>query len=189
MQDSAPMNLSLLSGLRVLDLSIWRPGPYATSLLVALGADVLKVEPPGGDPMRQYSGLFESINAGKRSIELDLKDGNGRDEALDLAVQADVLVEGFRPGVLTRLGLGVDTVRGTNPALVYCAISGYGQDDPRAELPGHDVNYQAWAGALTPEGGTARVSPLPIADLAGGMAAAFGVCAAVAGDTGAGARW
>ena len=181
MQDSATMNTALLSGLRVLDLSIWRPGPYATSLLVALGADVLKVEPPRGDPMRQYAGLFESINAGKRSIELDLKDGDDRDRALALAMEADVLVEGFRPGVMARLGMDAATVRGANPALVYCSISGYGQDDPRAELPGHDVNYQAWAGALTPEGGTARISPLPIADLAGGMAAAFGICAAVLG--------
>ena len=105
MQDSATMNTALLSGLRVLDLSIWRPGPYATSLLVALGADVLKVEPPGGDPMRQYAGLFESINAGKRSIELDLKDGDDRDRALALAMEADVLVEGFRPGVMARLGM------------------------------------------------------------------------------------
>jgi crotonobetainyl-CoA:carnitine CoA-transferase CaiB-like acyl-CoA transferase len=181
MQDSATMNPALLSGLRVLDLSIWRPGPYATSLLVALGADVLKVEPPGGDPMRHYAALFESINAGKRSIELDLKDGDCREQAIALAMEADVLVEGFRPGVMARLGLDADTVRGANPALVYCSISGYGQDDPRAQLPGHDVNYQAWAGALAPEGGTARVSALPIADLAGGMAAAFGICAAVLG--------
>jgi crotonobetainyl-CoA:carnitine CoA-transferase CaiB-like acyl-CoA transferase len=181
MQDSATMNPALLSGLRVLDLSIWRPGPYATSLLVALGADVLKVEPPGGDPMRHYAGLFESINAGKRSIELDLKDRDDRETALALAMEADVLVEGFRPGVMARLGMDAGTVRAANPALVYCSISGYGQDDPRAELPGHDVNYQAWAGALTPEGGTARISPLPIADLAGGMAAAFGICAAVLG--------
>jgi len=181
MQDSAPMNPALLSGLRVLDLSIWRPGPYATSLLVSLGADVLKVEPPGGDPMRHYAGLFESINAGKRSIELDLKDRDDRESALALAMEADVLVEGFRPGVMARLGMDAGTVRAANPALVYCSISGYGQDDPRAELPGHDVNYQAWAGALTPEGGTARVSPLPIADLAGGMAAAFGICAAMLG--------
>ena len=186
MQDSAPMNPALLSGLRVLDLSIWRPGPYATSLLVALGADVLKVEPPGGDPMRQYAGLFESINAGKRSIELNLKDGDDHDRALDLAMEADVLVEGFRPGVMARLGLDADTAHDANPALVYCSISGYGQDDPRAVLPGHDVNYQAWAGALTPEGGTARVSPLPIADLAGGMAAAFGICAAVLGRSATG---
>ncbi|HSZ38231.1 MAG TPA: CoA transferase [Acidimicrobiales bacterium] len=180
------MNPALLSGLRVLDLSIWRPGPYATSLLVPLGADVLKVEPPGGDPMRQYAGLFESINAGKRSIELDLKDGDDRDRALALAADAEVVVEGFRPGVMKRLGLDAETVRGMNPALVYCSISGYGQHDPRAELPGHDVNYQAWAGALAPEGGAAIVSPLPIADLAGGMAAAFGICAAVLGRNASG---
>ena len=99
------MHAALLSGLRVLDLSIWRPGPYATSLLVALGADVLKVEPPGGDPMRQYPALFESVNAGKRSVVLDLKQGDDRARALELAAEADALVEGFRPGVMARLGL------------------------------------------------------------------------------------
>ncbi len=154
-----PAATALLSGLRVLDLSIWRPGPYATSLLVALGADVLKVEPPGGDPMRHYRGLFEAINAGKRSVELDLKDGAGQAQALALAAQADVLVEGFRPGVMARLGLDEGTVRAINPGIVYCSISGYGQQDARAALPGHDVNYQAWAGALTPEGGLAHSPP------------------------------
>ena len=176
-----PMATALLAGLRVLDLSIWRPGPYATSLLVTLGADVLKVEPPGGDPMRHYAGLFESINAGKRSVVLDLKDDAGRDRALALADQADVLVEGFRPGVMARLGMDEATVRRRNPALVYCSISGYGQEDERAALPGHDVNYQAWAGALTPEGGTAALPRLPSADLASGLTAAFGICAAVIG--------
>ncbi len=171
-----------LSGLRVLDLSIWRPGPYATSLLVPLGADVLKVEPPGGDPMRYYPGLFGAVNEGKRSIELDLKDAAGRSRALELATQADVLVEGFRPGVLARFGLDEAAVRARNPGIVYCSISGYGQHDPRATLPGHDVNYQAWSGALTPEGGSAeKVPPLPTADLAAGLTAAFGICAAVLG--------
>jgi crotonobetainyl-CoA:carnitine CoA-transferase CaiB-like acyl-CoA transferase len=177
---------ALLSRLRVLDLSIWRPGPYATSLLVALGADVLKVEPPGGDPMRHYAGLFASINAGKRSVVLDLKDGAGRDRALDLAAQADVLVEGFRPGVMARLGMDEATVRSRHPALVYCSISGYGQEDERAPLPGHDVNYQAWAGSLAPEGGPATLPPLPIADLASGLTAAFGICAAVIGRAASG---
>ena len=172
---------AFLSGLRVLDLSIWRPGPYATSLLVALGADVLKVEPPGGDPMRRYEGLFASINAGKRSVVLDLKDDAGRARGLALAEQADVLVEGFRPGVMARLGLDEAAVRARNPALVYCSISGYGQEGERATLPGHDVNYQAWAGALTPAGGTATLPTLPTADLAAGLAAAFGICAAVIG--------
>ena len=173
---------AFLSGLRVLDLSIWRPGPYATSLLVPLGADVLKVEPPGGDPMRHYPGLFAAVNEGKRSLELNLKNTGDRVRALELATQADVVVEGFRPGVVARLGLDEASVRGLNPRVVYCSISGYGQHDPRALLPGHDVNYHAWSGALTPEGGTATSNPpLPTADLAAGMTAAFGICAAVLG--------
>ena len=173
---------AFLSGLRVLDLSIWRPGPYATSLLVPLGADVLKVEPPGGDPMRYYPGLFAAINEGKRSLELNLKNTGDRARALELATQADVVVEGFRPGVVARLGLDEASVRALNPGVVYCSISGYGQHDPRALLPGHDVNYHAWSGALTPEGGTATSNPaLPTADLAAGMTAAFGICAAVLG--------
>ena len=192
MQDSRPMaaTTAFLAGLRVLDLSIWRPGPYATSLLVPLGADVLKVEPPGGDPMRHYAGLFAAINGGKRSVELDLKNGSGQARAVELAAQADVMVEGFRPGVLAKLGLDEATVRGRNPGIVYCSISGYGQHDSRAALPGHDVNYQAWAGALTPEGGPATaIPPLPTADLAAGLTAAFGICAAVLGraTTGEGA--
>ena len=157
MQDSAHMGPEPLQGVRVLDLSIWRPGPYATSLLVALGADVLKIEPPGGDPMRPYAELFQSINAGKRSVVLDLKGGDDRTRALELAAEADVLVEGFRPGVMARLGLDDQAVRAAHPGLVYCSISGYGQNDPRAALPGHDVNYQAWAGALSPEGSTSVI--------------------------------
>src|ERR1700733_14931707 len=95
---------AFLAGLRVLDLSVWRPGPYATSLLLPLGADVLKVEPPGGDPMRHYAALFAAINEGKRSVELDLKGTVGRARALELAGEADVLVEGFRPGGRPRPG-------------------------------------------------------------------------------------
>src|ERR1700741_235360 len=116
MQDSGPVRSTtqFLSGLRVLDLSIWRPGPYATSLLVPLGADVLKVEPPGGDPMRHYPGLFAAVNAGKRSVELNVKEEGGRRRALELAAEADVLVEGFRPGVMARLGLDEAAVRVRN---------------------------------------------------------------------------
>ncbi len=179
----AERTTSFLSGVRVLDLSIWRPGPYATSLLVALGADVLKVEPPGGDPMRHYRGLFEEINAGKRSMVLDLKAQADGDRVRELAAVADVVVEGFRPGVMARLGLDDAAVRASNPGVVYCSISGYGQQDERAALPGHDVNYQAWSGALTPEGGVGAMPPLPTADLAAGTTAAFGICAALLGRT------
>jgi crotonobetainyl-CoA:carnitine CoA-transferase CaiB-like acyl-CoA transferase len=173
-----------LADVSVLDLSIWRPGPYATSLLVGLGADVVKVEPPGGDPMRHYPELFESVNAGKRSIMLDLKDPTGRDgraRALELAAAADVVVEGFRPGVMARLGMDEPAVRALNPGVVYCSISGYGQEGPLALVPGHDLNYQAWAGSLAPDGGTATMPPLPLADLASGLTAAFGICAALLG--------
>ena len=150
----------VLAGVSVLDLSIWRPGPYATSLLCGLGADVLKVEPPGGDPMRQYAALFAEVNAGKRSVVLDLKDPADRARGLALATGADVVVEGFRPGVLGRLGLDEGAVRAVNPDVIYCSISGYGQTGPRALLPGHDANYQAWAGSLAPEGGPATMPPL-----------------------------
>jgi crotonobetainyl-CoA:carnitine CoA-transferase CaiB-like acyl-CoA transferase len=169
----------LLHGLRVLDLSVWRPGPYATQLLAEIGADVLKVEPPGGDPMRGYPELFVSLNANKRSVVLDLKQDGDRRRALDLAADADVLVEGFRPGVAARLGMGYDDVAAVAPSIVYCSVSGMGQTGPHRLVPGHDLNYQAWAGALAPEGGAPAVSHLPIADLAGGLAAAFAVCAAV----------
>jgi crotonobetainyl-CoA:carnitine CoA-transferase CaiB-like acyl-CoA transferase len=169
----------LLEGTRVLDLSIWRPGPYATQLLVDLGADVIKVEPPGGDPMRAYPDLFASLNASKRGISLDLKDPADLATALALAADADVIIEGFRPGVVDRLGVGYEAVHADNPSVIYCSISGLGQTGPLAQAPGHDINYQAWSGALAPEGGPPRSAAVPIADLAAGMAAALGVCAAL----------
>jgi crotonobetainyl-CoA:carnitine CoA-transferase CaiB-like acyl-CoA transferase len=171
----------LLTGVRVLDLSIWRPGPYATQLLVELGADVVKIEPPGGDPMRVFPTLFAVLNAGKRSAAVDLKDAPGKKAVLDVAADADVVVEGFRPGVVRGLGVDDETVRQVNPHVVYCSISGYGQHGPLAEHPGHDINYQAWAATLEPR--TPDEEPVvprpPIADLAGGAYAALAVCAAL----------
>jgi crotonobetainyl-CoA:carnitine CoA-transferase CaiB-like acyl-CoA transferase len=180
--------VGLLEGVRVLDLTIWRPGPYATQLLADFGADVIKVEPPGGDPMRVYGGVFATLHANKRSIELDLKQPDDRRRALELAAEADVVIEGFRPGVAARLGVGYDDVQSVNGRVVYCSLSGYGQTGDLVALPGHDLNYQAWAGVLAPDGGEPIVPEVPIADLAGGMAAAFAVCAAVVrqGRTGEG---
>src|SRR5256886_8612706 len=171
----------LLTGVRVLDLSIWRPGPYATQLLVELDADVVKIEPPGGDPMRVFPTLFAVLNAGKRSAAIDLKDHAERDVVLQLARDADAVVEGFRPGVVRALGVDDESVRGINRSVVYCSISGYGQDGPLAEVPGHDVNYQAWAGTLEPrtDDDVPVVPRPPIADLAGGAYAALAVCAAL----------
>jgi crotonobetainyl-CoA:carnitine CoA-transferase CaiB-like acyl-CoA transferase len=174
------MPAELLAGMRVLDFSVWRPAPYATQLLADLGADVLKVEPPGGDPMRGFGDIFTTVASHKRSVVLDLKSTDGTARALELATDADVVVEGWRPGVAARLGVGPDAIRAVNPEVVYCSLSGFGQTGPRATEPGHDVNYQAVSGAFAPAtGDPGRQSPeLPLADLAGGLAAAFAICAA-----------
>jgi crotonobetainyl-CoA:carnitine CoA-transferase CaiB-like acyl-CoA transferase len=129
--------------------------------------------------MRSYPELFASLNANKRSIVLDLKDGDGRARALELAADADVVIEGFRPGVVSRLGVGYDDVRVVNASIVYCSLSGLGQVGPLAAISGHDLNYQAWAGVLAPNGGAPVIPAIPVADLAGGMAAAFAVLAAL----------
>ena len=169
----------LLEGVRILDFGIWRPVPYATQLLVEMGADVLKVEPPGGDPMRVFPQLFDVLNAGKRSIVIDLKDAAGRQEALRLAAGADAVVEGFRPGVAERLGIGYAAVRAVNEVVVYCSISGYGASGPMSDVPGHDINYQALAGVLAPRGGEPVPASMPVGDLGAGMTAAMAVVAAV----------
>jgi crotonobetainyl-CoA:carnitine CoA-transferase CaiB-like acyl-CoA transferase len=179
--DADPAGAGLLAGIRVLDLGIWRPVPYATQLLVEMGADVIKVEPPEGDPMRVFPDLFAILNAGKRAAAIDLKEPTERGAVLDLARDADVVTEGFRPGVAARLGVGYDDVAALNPRVVYCSISGYGQTGPLRDLPGHDLNYQALAGTVEPRG--PGVQPVigrpPIADLASGVYAAMSVCAAL----------
>lgn len=170
-----------LDGLRVLDLTIWRPGPYATQLLAEQGADVLKVEPPGGDPMRSMPDLFEILGAGKRSIVLDLKDDGDRARCLDLAAEADVFVESYRPGVADRLGVGHGAVAARNPAIVYCSVSGFGAFGPLAHVPGHDINYLAYSGTLAPHGTAPREPTVPIGDIGGGVSAAFAIVAACFG--------
>jgi len=164
--------------MRVLDLSVWRPMPHATQILADLGAEVLKLEPPGGDPMRGYPEIFASVARGKRSIELDLRTEAGLARALELAGEADVVCEAWRPGVADRLGVGYDAVRIRRPDTIYCSLSGYGAEGPLRDVPGHDVNFQALAGALAPRDGVATVNRLPVADLEGGTVCALLVCAA-----------
>src|SRR5581483_5604322 len=143
-----------LDGLRVLDFSTLLPGPLATLLLAEAGADVLKVERPGGgDEMRSYaprlgesSGNFALLNRGKRSVVANLKDPGAREGVLALAAGADVLVEQYRPGVMSRLGLGYADVSAVNPGIIYLSITGYGQASPDAQRAGHDLNYLAQAG-------------------------------------------
>ncbi|MFI6518543.1 CaiB/BaiF CoA transferase family protein [Spirillospora sp. NPDC050679] len=170
--------MALLDGLRVLDLTMWRPGPYATLLLAQQGADVIKVEPPGGEPMRAFRGHFDPLNQHKRSVELDLKDPAGLARCRELARDAEVFVEGFRPGVADRLGVGHRVLREANPGLVYCSLSGYGAEGPLADVPGHDVNYRAHTAALAPDAPPPTADELPLADMAAATMAAFAITAA-----------
>ena len=185
-----------LQGLRVLDVTMLLPGPVATLRLAEMGADVLKIEPPGtGDATRvmmqsaadevaaRPGAFYRLVNRGKRETRIDLKSKSGRDVLLALAREADVLVESYRPGVMTRLGVGYETLRAVNPRLVYCAISGYGQDGPYRNLVGHDVNYMGYAGALSvtgPREGAPLTPGVQVADLGGGaLMAAFAIAAAL----------
>src|SRR5437016_8586660 len=173
-----------LEGIRILDLSRLLPGGFCSLLLADFGAEVLKVEDTGmGDYVRwaprYYEGaddsgksaLYLALNRGKRSIRLNLKEERGRDVLLRLVREYDVLLESFRPGVLDRLGVGYQRLREQNPRLVYCAITGYGQDGPGRERSGHDLNYLGLNGILGLSG-EANGPPVPsaaqIADLGGG---------------------
>src|SRR3982074_2984990 len=175
----------LLDGVRVLDLSRLLPGGYCTQLLQAQGARVTKIEPPAGDPIRALPGgraYFDALHRGKQLLTLDLKTEAGRDALRRRTVDADVVVEGFRPGVMERLGLGYPALAVINPALVYCAITGYGSSGPMARRAGHDLNYLARSGALSLmplRDGAPAIPGLQIADLAGGLQAAFLIAAAL----------
>lgn len=172
-----------LAGVRVLDFSLLLPGPFTTVILADLGADVAKIEPPGGDFARQMPvAMFRMANRNKRSAILDLKHPDAAEVVERLARWADVAIEGFRPGVADRLGIGHDALARHNPRIVYCSLSGYGQDGPGCMAPGHDLNYLAAAGALALPGHWAeppRRSGLPVADLAGGSYAAIAILSAL----------
>jgi alpha-methylacyl-CoA racemase len=188
--------MSALAGVKVLDLTRLLPGGFCSLLLADFGAEVLKVEDTGmGDYIRwsqpSYEGadesaksaLFLALNRGKRSIRLDLKSGGGREAMLRLVREHDVLLESFRPGVMERLGVGYECLREENPRLVYCAITGYGQDGPYTGRSGHDMNYLGLNGLLGlsgDAGGPPVQSAGQIADLGGGaLMAAFGILAAL----------
>jgi alpha-methylacyl-CoA racemase len=180
-----------LEGIRILDLTRLLPGGYATLLLADLGADVVKVEEPGkGDYIRwtppvvgEFSAAHIALNRNKRSLTLNLKTDSGRAAFLRLVESYDVVIESFRPGVMARLGLGWRDLRERSERLVYCAISGYGQDGPYSLKAGHDANYIGYAGVLSIIGEEGRRPVLPgvqVGDLAGGgMAAVAAILAAL----------
>lgn len=185
-----------LNGVKVLEFSRYLPGGLAGQMLGDLGADVVKIEhPAGGDPMRDFplkrpgedSGIFLIGNRNKRSLTLDLKQPEGSQLAMDLIAGADVVIEGFRPGVADRLGIGHVAAGERNPRLVYCAISGFGQDGPDRDRPGHDLNYLGSSGVLHMMGRAQTGIPVPgpfLADIAGGtMMALYGILAALLART------
>ena len=181
---------SWLAGVRVLDLSSYLPGPLATLFLADFGADVVKIEPPRGDEMRNLGPrdsagrplFYESVNGGKTIRRMDLKDAQVRDEFLKLVDTADVLLETFRPGVMARLGLDYPTLSARNARLVYCTLSGYGIGGPLEQAAGHDANYLAQAGILHRNGNEAPVyfDP-PIADTTGSLYAVIAILGALRG--------
>jgi len=189
----------LLAGIRVLDLSQYLPGPLAAQILCDLGAEVVKVEPPDGDPLRAMpsadddglSPFYKVVNAGKTVVRLNLKTEAGTAAFRELLAGADVLLESYRPGALARLGFDRDTLADINPALVHCALSGYGQTGPLAQAAGHDIDYIALSGLLAGTGPENRpVMPFPpVADCAGAQQAALAIVAGLfrRGRTGRGA--
>lgn len=179
-----------LRGIRVLDFTRVLAGPAAALALADLGAEVLKVEPPGtGDETRLFppfrdnvSHYFLSVNRGKKSIVVDLKTDAGVAVARDLAAQCDVLVENYRPGVMDRLGLGYAALSATNPRLIYCAISGFGMTGPLRDRPSFDIVLQALSGALSVNGEPGRAPAklgIPLGDLVGGINGPIGILAAL----------
>jgi len=183
------MNHAPLAGTTVIDLSRLIPGPYATLILAHLGAQVIKVEPPGvGDYLRMLppygpdgmNPVFTALNRGKRSMIIDLNLAEGQRILRELAKRADVLVESFRPGVLDRFGVGLEILRRDNPRLITCSLTGYAADTPLATAAGHDITYQAVTGALCLTAGSPTHPTLPLADLVGGLFAALGIVVALA---------
>jgi crotonobetainyl-CoA:carnitine CoA-transferase CaiB-like acyl-CoA transferase len=181
-----------LTGIKILDSAHQYPGPYCSMLLGDLGAEVIKMEQPGiGDPARRSPGFFKGINRSKKSITLDLKKPSAKEILFRLVREADVFTEGFRPGVVNRLGVDYEALKAINPRLIYCSISGYGQDGPYRDLPGHDLNYMAMAGMLNSiqDKDGNHISPgIAIGDLSSGMFAVIGIMAALLarGQTGKG---
>ncbi len=172
-----------LAGVRVVSLAEQYPGPYATMLMADLGAEVVLVERPGGgDPARQFPAFHAALNRNKRSVAIDLKQAAGRRALHALLASADVMLEGFRPGTLARLGFGWDALSAAYPRLVVVSISGFGQDGPYRDRPAHDLSYQAIAGLLYAQARAQRAEPpgdVAVGDLSSAMFAALGALAAL----------
>ncbi|MCP5041576.1 MAG: CoA transferase [bacterium] len=183
--------MKALEQLRVIDLSRHAPGPFCTMLLADFGADVVVVEQPPGTGRKveeelgvgERARVFNPVGRNKRSIALNLKNPKARDACLRLMSEADIVIEGFRPGVVARLGVDYESIRERNPRVIYCSVSGYGQEGPYADLVGHDLNYISLGGALGMTGWPDQPPAIPVNIIgdfaAGGLYAAFAVLTAV----------
>lgn len=183
--------MQALEGMRVVDLTQVMAGPFCTMLLADLGADVIKVEPPGGGDQTRHSWgrsgkgddgpAFFALNRNKRSVVIDLRSERGHAEFMQLVETADVVVENFRPGVVDRLGIDYESVRAVNPGIIYASISGFGQTGPYAQRPGYDLIAQGMTGLLEltghPDGPPAKAG-VPVADLGSGLFSVYGILAA-----------
>lgn len=173
---------AIFENVRVLSLAEQYPGPYATLLLADLGADVILVERPGqGDPARAYPPFFNSLARNKRSICLDLKNVSDKDKLVALAAQADVIIEGYRPGTMDRLGVGYEALKAVNEKLIYASVSGFGQTGPNKRRTAHDLSYLSFSGHLFGQA-TGTQSDFPVvsyADLNAAMFAAFSIASAL----------
>ena len=184
-----------LSGIKVVDLTQFLPGPMMTVMMADQGAEVIKVEPPQGDPARHqepfeseehggHSVWFGNLNRGKKSVVLDLKSEEGATKLRQLCVDADIFVEGFRPGVMKRLGFDYESVKAINPAIIYCSISAFGQDGPMSGHPAHDLAVQALAGFLSVNDGADGAPVVPgvaSSDMAAGLTSLSAVLMALVG--------
>lgn len=188
---NASQNIPPLAGITVLDLSRLLPGPYATMMLHQMGAQVIKVETPRLGDYARYApeefggdGMFHLLNRGKKSVGLNYRNKRGREIFLELAARADVIFEMFKPGSVSKWGIDYQAVRERNPSVVYCSLSGYGQNGPLRDRAGHDLNYISLAGLLGingPAGGAPTPPGVQIADLGGGMLAAMSILGALVG--------
>lgn len=173
-----------LENIRVLDITYYLPGPFSTMRLAEMGADVVKIEPPEGDPAFSMSGgaVHRANNRGKKILYLDLKSSHGKDELAKQILHADVLLESFRSGVMERLGFGYENVKEMNPLIVYCSMTGYGEDSPLANFGSHDLNYLALSGVLSQIVDTTGKPIIPkntLADYTGGFAVSEAILAAL----------
>ncbi len=179
-----------LADVNIVDLSQYIPGPFASLMLSDMGANVIKIEPPGGDEMLRlgpkdtdgHPVFYNALNAGKSVAQIDLKSASGKQNLMDLLETADILIEGFRPGVMARLGFDYETLSASHHRLIYCSISGYGPTGPLANVASHDGNYLATSGIMDRNGDLKPVfyDP-PVADMTGALFAAMAILGALHG--------